>query len=188
MARIGAPARPSRWTRIFFLLSRLSYGRVMKPLEVAGHAPQLLLPYAMTVRFSHGRSALPAGIRLLAMQLVGERNGCHWCVDFGRSLARGADREKILHVVDYATDDGFSPGERAALRYADEAARTPVEVSDATFAELRRHLSEREIVELTFAIAVESFYNRINAPLGVEAEGFCAIAPASVQAAAIDAR
>ena len=51
----------------------------------------------------------------------------------------------------------------------------PVSVSDETFAELRRHFDERQIVELTFATAIESFYNRINAPLEVEADGFCAI-------------
>ena len=43
------------------------------------------------------------------------------------------------------------------------------------FAELRCQFDERQIVELTFAVAIESFYNRINAPLEVEAEGFCAI-------------
>lgn len=188
MARINAPAHPSLWTRLCFLLCRLTYGRVLKPLEIAGHAPRMILPYLMTGGFSHGRTTLPGGIRLLAMQLVGERNGCHWCIDFGRSLAQGAEREKILHVLDYGTYDGFSAGERAALRYADESARTPVEVSDATFAELRRHFDERQIVELTFAIAIESFYNRINASLGVEAQGFCAIAPAAAPAASVAAR
>jgi len=58
---------------------------------------------------------------------------------------------------------------------APEATQTPVDVSDETFAELRGHYSEPQIVELTFAVAIENFFNRVNAPLGVEAEGFCAI-------------
>jgi hypothetical protein len=26
-------------------------------------------------------------------------------------------------------------------------------------------------------VAIENFFNRVNAPLGIEAEGFCAVAP-----------
>ena len=52
-------------------------------------------------------------------------------------------------------------------------------VADPTFAALRRHFSDREIVELTAAIAAENFYNRINAALEVEAQGFCALPPAT---------
>ena len=48
-------------------------------------------------------------------------------------------------------------------------------VADETFAELRQHFSEREIVELTAAVAAENFYNRINTALEVEAQGFCAL-------------
>jgi len=112
---------------------------------------------------------------LLAMQLVGELNGCDWCIDYGRSLAGEDVREKILHVREFATHASFTDAERAALRYAYEATQVPVAVSDDTFAALRPHFSERQIVELTYAIAIESFFNRVNAPLGIEAEGFCAI-------------
>jgi alkylhydroperoxidase family enzyme len=48
-------------------------------------------------------------------------------------------------------------------------------VSDETFAELKKHLSEREILELTVAVATENFYNRLNAPLEIESQGFCAV-------------
>lgn len=47
-------------------------------------------------------------------------------------------------------------------------------VDDETFAEVRRHFTEREVVELTLAVAAENFFNRMNAALGVEAQGFCA--------------
>lgn len=50
-------------------------------------------------------------------------------------------------------------------------------MTDETFAALRGYFSDRQIVELTFAVAIENFFNRINAPLGIEAEGFCAVPP-----------
>lgn len=183
MSRLDPPRRPPFWVRALLAFARRRYGHEMRPLQVAAHAPALLLPFLMTNRFAHGRSALPPDVRLLAMLLVGERNGCSWCIDFGRGLAGERLRDKALHVIDYATRSDFSSAERAALRYADEATQAPVVVSDATFADLRSHFDERQIVELTFAVAIESFFNRVNAPLGIEAEGFCAIAPPAANAA-----
>ena len=183
MPRIEPPQRPALWIRALFFLSRLRYGRTFLPLQIAAHVPSFLLPFMMTNQFAHGRGALPAGTRLLAMQLVGELNGCDWCIDFGRSLAGEELREKVVHVREFETHGAFADPERAALRYAFEAAQVPVAVSDATFAALRRHFSDRQIVELTFAVAIESFFNRVNAPLGIEAEGFCALAPAGATAA-----
>ncbi|HSP98896.1 MAG TPA: carboxymuconolactone decarboxylase family protein [Candidatus Dormibacteraeota bacterium] len=177
MARLDPPRRPPLWVRALLAIARWHYGREMRPLQLAAHTPQLLLPFLMTNRFAHGRGTLPADVRLLAMLLVGERNGCHWCIDFGRGLAGERLRDKALHVCDFETRADFGEAERAALRYADEATRVPVAVADATFAALRAHFDERQSVELTFAVAVENFFNRINAPLGIEAEGFCALAP-----------
>jgi len=184
MSRIDPPRRPPFWLRGLLAFARWQYGRDMRPLQLAAHAPGMVLPFLMTNRFGHGRIALPADTRLLAMLLVAERNGCDWCIDFGRSLTSGALRDKAVHVTAYDQRPDFSAAERAALRYADEATRSPVAVSDATFAILREHFDERQIVELTFAVAAEGFYNRINAPLGIEAEGFCALAPVANAAAA----
>jgi len=49
-------------------------------------------------------------------------------------------------------------------------------VGDATFADRRRHFNEREIVEITWLNALGNYYNLLNLPLGIEADGLCAIA------------
>ena len=51
-------------------------------------------------------------------------------------------------------------------------------VSDATFEALRKHCSEREIVEITWLNAFENYYNLINLPLEIESDGFCALSQA----------
>lgn len=164
-------------------LARKRYDRAFRPLQITAHVPGFILPFMMTTRFAHARGTLPEDTRLLAMLLVAETNHCAWCIDFGRSLAGRDMAEKTQHVRDFETHAAFSVAERAALRYTAEAARTPVEVCDDTFAALRSHFTERQIVELTFAVAVESFFTRINAPLDVEAEGFCALAAPAQRAA-----
>ena len=49
---------------------------------------------------------------------------------------------------------------------------TPVDVSDELFAQLREHFNEKQLVELTSAIAWKNYRARFNHALGVEAEGF----------------
>lgn len=84
----------------------------------------------------------------------------------------GITEEKLQGLADFETSGAFTPEEKAALRYADAMARTPVEVSDALFEGLRKFYDERQIVELTSALAWENYRARFDHALGVEAEGF----------------
>jgi alkylhydroperoxidase family enzyme len=49
---------------------------------------------------------------------------------------------------------------------------TPAEVPDGLFSELRKHLSEPQLVELAGAIAWENFRARLYHAFDVEAQGF----------------
>jgi alkylhydroperoxidase family enzyme len=50
---------------------------------------------------------------------------------------------------------------------------TGQKVTDELFAEVRRHFSEPQVVELTAAVALENFRSKFNVALGVESQGFC---------------
>ena len=65
--------------------------------------------------------------------------------------------------------------ERAALSYAEAMTITGQKVTDELFAELRRHFSEAQVVELTAAVALENFRSKFNVALGVESQGFCLV-------------
>ena len=49
-------------------------------------------------------------------------------------------------------------------------------MSDETFAALRSHFDETQIVAITWMNAVENYFNLLNGPLGIESDGLCAIA------------
>ena len=83
--------------------------------------------------------------------------------------------EKLGEILDWRTSNLFSPMERAALEYAERITTTGQKVDDALFAELKKHFSEGQIVELTAAIAMENFRSKFNPPLGIEAQGFCMV-------------
>ena len=60
--------------------------------------------------------------------------------------------------------DGFASPEVALLRMADAMAATPSNVSDELYAELRRHFSEEQLIELAASAAQENYrarYNRV---------------------------
>jgi alkylhydroperoxidase family enzyme len=50
---------------------------------------------------------------------------------------------------------------------------TGQKVTDELFAEVRRHFSEAQVVELTAAVALENFRSKFNVALGIESQGFC---------------
>jgi alkylhydroperoxidase family enzyme len=67
--------------------------------------------------------------------------------------------------------EGFAPAEIALLRMADATADTPSNVSDELYAELRRHFSEEQLIELTASAALENFRARYNRVFDVESDG-----------------
>jgi alkylhydroperoxidase family enzyme len=84
-------------------------------------------------------------------------------------------------LADFEASPVFSDLEKQVLRYATALTKTPVVVPDAVFEPLKQSFSERQIVELTSAIAWENYRARFNHALGIESEGFsrgaCCVLP-----------
>lgn len=67
--------------------------------------------------------------------------------------------------------EGFAPEEQALLRMADRLAETPSNVDDDLYAELRRHFSEEQLIELAATAALENFRARYNRVFDVGSDG-----------------
>jgi alkylhydroperoxidase family enzyme len=83
--------------------------------------------------------------------------------------------DKVAEVLTWQDSKLFSASERVALEYAEAITYTDRQVDDALFAEVKKHFTEPQIVELTAAIALENFRSKFNPPLRVEAQGFCLV-------------
>lgn len=71
------------------------------------------------------------------------------------ALQAGLDEATIEAACgDCENDPRFTPADRLALRYADRMYRSPGEVDDALYAELKEHYSEAQIMELGAFIAL----------------------------------
>ena len=77
-----------------------------------------------------------------------------------------------MALADFESSAVFSELEKLVLRYAVGMTATPVEVSNDLFAKLQRRFTERQLVELTSAIAWENYRARFDHAFGIEAEGF----------------
>lgn len=64
----------------------------------------------------------------------------------------------------------FSPKEKAALQYAEKLTKSPAEITDSDFAELKKNFSDAEIVDLHLLVGAVNLTNRFADPLGLELE------------------
>ena len=111
----------------------------------------------------------------LAVMAAAARIGCAWCLDFGyweATMKHHVPAEKIRAVPAWRDSGVFTGLERLVLEYAEAMTDTPSGVTNDMVERLGAHLSEAELVELTAIIAVENLRSRMNAALGLTAQGF----------------
>jgi uncharacterized peroxidase-related enzyme len=104
------------------------------------------------------------GFRRLIGHLASKAGGCLYCQAHTLLGAKnfGVSEEKMAAVWHYATSDLYSPAEKIALDFALAAASQPNAVTDELFAELAKHWSEGQIVEILGVVAMFGFLNRWN--------------------------
>jgi AhpD family alkylhydroperoxidase len=171
--------------KVFNVMTRRTMGKEMAPAGILAYNPRFLLPFTFTAELITGKCQVDRRTRMLATELAAHLNGCGWCVDFGRAgaLRAGIPAEKLDQLEEYATSPLFSPAERAALALAESITRE-VHVADKVWDAARAYFSDRELVELVVAVAIETFYNRVNGALGIESQGFCELPAMSYPGAA----
>jgi len=80
----------------------------------------------------------------------------------------GIEEVKIEAIPAWSAADVFSPVERAVLAYTDELVLQNGRVHDDTFARLKQHLSDEEILELTYITALYEMHAIMTRALRLE--------------------
>jgi len=109
-------------------------------------------------------ASLPKLLIELVKLRVSTINGCTYCIDMHwRTLREAGEPEQRLYGLrTWREQSGYSPRERAALAWAESVTLVAeTNVPDAVFAEVSAHFSEREIMDLTYAIAAINAWNRL---------------------------
>lgn len=135
--------------------------------------PELLNAMQRLVSVVYGPGHLDDGLKRLIGMVASAAAGCRYCqahTAHGSSLLPGMSPDKVTAVWDFETSDLFDDQERSALRVARGAGQNPNGVTDAEFADLRRHFDEREVMEIMGVICLFGFLNRWNDTLATELE------------------
>jgi uncharacterized peroxidase-related enzyme len=169
MARISliAPeAAPPEVREIYDTTLRGKPGNVQKALA---HRPEMLKNF-LSFYASVGRS-LDRKLYELIYLRVSFINGCRYCtqhhVASSKRAGLTAEDWAALKAGDYSRN---SEKERATLNYVEKLTREPHQISDADFAELKKHFSDPEIVDIHMLAGLANLTNRLTDPLGLELE------------------
>ncbi len=148
-------------------------GSGLEPMEIWAHQPKMMLgmgKFNQAVR--KGKSVderLKNLVELKGAQMI----GCEFCVNLGSQICRnsGLSDDELLALPRYRQSDLFTEREKLALDYTVAVMRTPVEVTDELFAQIKEHLTDQQLVEITAHLMVVNL-DRFNAAFRIGSAGF----------------
>jgi AhpD family alkylhydroperoxidase len=106
-----------------------------------------------------------AKLRALIEIRVSQINGCAYCLDLHATEARDlAETQQRLDCLPaWREAPFFTERERAALAWAEAITHiAETHAPDGAYAEVKRHFSDKELVDLTAAIAMINAWNRLS--------------------------
>ena len=178
--------------KFVYWLSEKKYGKVMTPLKViTDRHPLSFGMFVGKLEKLEQKYQLPKYIAVLIRTHVAQLNSCGFCIDMGKmeAIRHFPDQEeKFFNVSSYKTSRLFTAKEKAALLFAEELTLHKT-ISDETFAEAQKHFTERELVEIAWAVTREHIYNLMNRAFDIESDGFCQVPErnAKTQKSAVEA-
>lgn len=95
---------------------------------------------------------------------VSQINGCAYCIDMHwKDLRALGEREQRLYGLDaWEESPYYTDRERAALSWAEAVTNIrDGHVSDDVYQQAREHFSEKELADLTLAVATINAWNRL---------------------------
>jgi alkylhydroperoxidase family enzyme len=87
------------------------------------------------------------------------------------SLATGLSDEELLALARYRQSDLFTECEKLALDYTVAVMRTPIEVTDDLFDQMKKQFSDEQLVEITAHLTLVNL-DRFSAAFAIGSAGF----------------
>ena len=133
--------------------------RVKNPSKSAPDGMKAMLAVEASIKSSGLEHSLLELVKLRASQI----NGCAFCIDMHTKDARaaGETEQRIYALNAWRETPFFTERERAALAWAEAVTHISGGVSDDLYAEARQQFSEKELVDLTWAVAAINAWNRV---------------------------
>jgi len=176
MTRIAAadPETYSEATRAFLQAREDVLGFVPNSMKVMARLPTVgaaFVALSDAVIFAPEMTT-PLILRRMVQHIASYAAGCLYCQAHTAKIVGelSDDEQKLEMIWEFETSPLFSDAERAALRFAMEAASVPNMVTDASMDALRAHFTDQQITELLACISLMGFMNRWNDTLATTLE------------------
>ena len=139
-------------------------GFVPSSMPTMAKAPGLLEAFGSLAGTISTMGHLDAGLAQMIANVASHAAGCRYCQAHTAAHAShaGVDDAKIEKVWEFETSDLFNEAERSALRVAQAAAQVPNATTDEMFADLSRHYTEAQIIQIVATISLFGYLNRWN--------------------------
>ena len=156
--------------REVFEAARRRMGFVPNSMLIMQRKPRLVKAFAELGDAVRSDLKIDRLLMALVSHVASRAAGCLYCMAHTAEGAAKNQPEKLAAVWEYRTSPLFREAERFALDFAVAAASVPNGVSDEMFAELRRHYSEDQIIDIVAVISLFGWLNRWNDTLGTPLE------------------
>ncbi len=145
---------------------------VPNSLYTMARRPEILEAFSDLITAIWRTGTVPVGLKPLVGIVASVAAGCRYCQahEAVEAKMRGVPEEKIAAIWDFERSPLYSDAERAALRFARDAAVVPNEVTPERFADLREHWDEGQIVEILAVVGLFGFLNRWNDSMATDLE------------------
>ena len=149
-----------------------SYGDFANQAAALAHVPEAvrhIMPMLMEMKAA--ARVKPRHLELVLVA-VSQLNACHYCVAHHapKLQVAGLSAAGVERLLDFADHPELDAVDKLIVEYATcvtrDANRVPARVTKA----MRAHFSEAQMVELTFRIALTTFFNKFTEALQVEEE------------------
>jgi len=120
-----------------------------------------------------GETLLERSLHELVKIRASQLNGCAYCVDLhsADALRAGETARRIFALPTWEETPFFSARERAALAWTETLTLVAERhAPDELYKEVAEHFGERELAELTFAIATINAWNRLGVGFALQPE------------------
>lgn len=135
--------------------------------QVYAWNPAIAVPYVEFMTKLRTASILPPRLVELVRLRVAFHNQCRSCmaVRYSDGAEGGVTEELVCSLERPAAANDLAPAEKAAIGFADLFATDHLAIRDDTFATLREHFGEAEVMDLCFQVATFVGYGRMGATL-----------------------
>src|SRR5215475_4125152 len=159
MARIGLIEMEAASPEVKEIYEKTLRGKPGNVQKALAHRPDMLKNF-LGFYASVGRSLERKLYELIYIR-VSLINGCHYCTQHhlasSKRVGLTSDDWTALKAGDYSR---YSEKEKAALTYIEKLTRSPHEISEADFANLKKHFSDPEIVDIHLLTGLANLTNR----------------------------